>query len=297
MRSLALRIYRDIVRRRTTVRIHQAEWGDSSIEPPAFLLGLYRSGTTPIRYSLAMHPSIAAPPESDFLVSFLNAIRDDRSISGLSTLGFDRDHVVSAYRQASTYFFSNYAESISSQVRTVVDKTPSYVAFAPELVELFPSSKFMVLTRHPLGQIGSATRYGRLRPEIPDFPKQTNASLLVDAANYWAERTSVLLSFREAQLQKSILFRYEDLCIDSEAILRNTLQFLDLPWDDGVMRYNGDSADRGREGAKALAHNGFEASLADPTRGWESAAEALETVWPIVGPVARELGYTRDGFG
>ena len=297
MRQLALRVYRDIVRRRSTVRIHQAHWQQPLAASPAFLLGLYRSGTTPIRYSLAMHPSIAAPPESDFLVSFLRSIRDDRSTSGLATLGFDRDHVTATYRQAAMYFFANYAGSISDDIALLVDKTPSYVDYADELCELFPDSRFLVLTRHPFGQIGSSTRYGRLRPEIPDFPAEAaNSSLLEDAARYWVERTSTLLRLCEDHPDKVLLCRYEDLCVEPERSLRASIDFLQVPWDDRVLSYDGNAADRGREGAKALAHKGFESSMAEPLRGWSESAEHLDKVWRIVEPVARTLGYTKNTF-
>jgi len=281
--GLAKRAYLEVVQRRSTVRVHEATWPAPSVEVH-FLLGLFRSGTTPLRYSLGMHPTVATPPESEFLVPFLSHQRDLRSQQGLESMGFSRDHVNQLYRQSAGYFFGNYAASLDKAgVNVLVDKSPSYVQYAEELADLFPESKFVTLVRHPFGQIGSATSYGSVVPGIPDFPEL--------ASTYWNERTSTLLA-----LPNSLMVRYEDLCVAPNRELERVRRHLDLPESDAIFSYDGLTADRGKEGAKALAHTSFEAEMAEPQRGWRDDQRSLEQVWSQTAAVAEGLGYGFASF-
>lgn len=292
-RRFAARVYRDIVRRRTSVRVHQASFEARLQQPPSFLLGLYRSGTTPLRYSLGMDGSIATPPETDFLGPFLQSMQHERGLSGLSSLGYDEAHVVATYRHAADYFYANYADSLGQDVRIVLDKSPSYVDHIDGLRAMFPSSKFICLTRHPLGQIGSATRHGSIRPEIPNFP-ETGGGVLHDACEYWSQRTQALLDFSAGP--NVLRIRYEDLCASPEPALRRILSFLEIPWNADVLEYDGAAQDRGKEGAKALGLSSFQPGMADPLRGWQQRElNDLQSLWTLVEPTASQLQYGKAG--
>ena len=294
-RDLATRIYRDVVRRRTTVRVHQAKWAQDTSFELSFLLGLYRSGTTPLRYSLGMHPSLATPPETDFLAPFLESLRDPRGLRGLESMGFDPQHVESCYRQAALYFYENYAASVDPGVQMLLDKSPLYVSYADLIPQLFPSSRFIILIRHPFGQIGSLTRHGSMEPDVPGFPVDYE-SLSAASAMYWAEGTERLLDLAEST--GSIVVRYEDLCEQPETVLRQLTDGLELPWDPAVMAYDGSTQDRGMEGAKALAYKTFESWMADPMRGWsDEAAAELSNEWRRVAQVAERCGYSEKAAG
>jgi|GEM_PF-2564210 len=291
-KNLAMRVYREVVRRRTTVRTHQAVWPPRTIDLH-FLLGLYRSGTTPLRYSVGMHPNVAAPPESDFLVPFLQSGTDSRSIRGLDFMGFDQEHVQAAYRQTAHYFFSTYAQSLGPENTVVIDKSPRYVEHADSLRKLFPESRFLVLVRHPFGQIGSATKYLKIVPKVPDFPSAVD-DLAMSASQYWRDRTQSLVDFLEVEPERALLVRYEDLCTDPAPQLDRIVDHLGLTQSDELLQYDGGQFDRGLEGAKALSHSQFEASMADPMRGWsENETAQLERMWQIAGDLAQSLEYER----
>ena len=240
-----------------------------------------------------MDAKIATPPETDFLVPFLQALEHDRGLEGLASLGFEADHIRSAYRYASDYFYSNYADSLGSGVQVVLDKSPSYVSYIDGLQTMFPKSKLICLTRHPLGQIGSATRYGSIRPEIPDFP-EGGAGVLADAIHYWNQNTTALLELSRSS-SNALLVRYEDLCKSPEPVLREVFDFLELPWNSDSLRYDGSSQDRGKEGAKALGLTSFNANMAEPTRGWQEAdLMEVKSIWHSVKDTASSLDYSID---
>lgn len=296
LRRAGLRVYRELLKRRTTVRIHEAVWPSPQVEVH-FLLGLYRSGTTPLRFSLGTHPNIAAPPESDFLVPFLAALGDERGLRGLASLGYDDSHTLAAYRNLAQYFFANYAASLDEQPEVLIDKSPRYVQYASTLPKLFPEATFVLLSRHPFGQIGSATRYLTSRPVFPDFPSLGDG-LVVDAATYWNERTRGLLELAEALPSRCVLVRYEDLCSQPEKVLNRIAERLGIEVAACLGSYDGTSFDRGMEGGKAIAHSSFEPAMADPLRGWEDGLIVgdLRDVWAYVENTADALGYASDGL-
>lgn len=280
------------MQRRTTVRVHQAVWPPQSVEIH-FLLGLYRSGTTPLRYSVGMHPNVAAPPESDFLVPFLQSLEDSRSARGLNSMGFDHGHLEATYRQVAGYFFGTYAASLGTMHNVVLDKTPRYVEHAASLLRLFPEARFLILVRHPFGQIGSATKYLTTVPRVPDFPA-SHGDLAATAATYWQDRTQSLLNVLADAGGRALLVRYEDLCAEPQVELDRIVAHLGLSATNNLVEYDGRQFDRGLEGAKALSHSQFEASMASPIRGWKAADNAcLEQIWTVVGDLAVSLGYDR----
>ena len=50
--------------------------------------------------------------------------------------------------------------------------------------------------------------------------------------------------------------RYEDLILDTEPVLRSVCEFIELPWDDGLLSYHERSAERLQEMARALPAEG-----------------------------------------
>ena len=117
------RVYVDIVRRRSSVRMVETSAVDYEM-PVHFLLGNYRSGTTALRFSLGTHPDVAAPPETEFLANLMPVCTERRSLLGLDGMGFSGDAAERFVRRSAQYFYGNYADSLDAKV--LVDKTPAY---------------------------------------------------------------------------------------------------------------------------------------------------------------------------
>ena len=58
------------------------------------------------------------------------------------------------------------------------------------------------------------------------------------------------------QLDHYMEIRYEDLILDTEPVLRSVCEFIELPWDDGLLSYHERSAERLQEMARALPAEG-----------------------------------------
>lgn len=248
----ARRVYSDLVRRRSTVRIVDAAEIDDSM-PLHFIVGLYRSGTTALRYSLSSHPEIAAPPETDFLDSLLKLRHERRAVNGLGAMGFQPKTVDRRLREFANFFYSNYGASLGASV--VVDKTPLYTFLIDDLIEVFPSARFIALFRNPFGQIRSITDGLRIAPNIPNFPSQEGDELSASAARYWASGTGRLVELCNNHPTRAIPVPYEAMCAEPNLWMKTILDHLAVDWDDSVLGYDASTIDVGNEGGKAAGHS------------------------------------------
>jgi hypothetical protein len=78
-------------------------------EPPIFIIGVHRSGTTLLRLVIDSHSRIAVPRESVFLLPLSEMLRDETAFVGLEGMGFEAKHVMLKLREFSDYFFNSYA--------------------------------------------------------------------------------------------------------------------------------------------------------------------------------------------
>ena len=107
------------------------------------------------------------------------------------------------------------------------NKTPKHVLHMPEIAELFPEARFVHIVRD-----------GR-DVALSYLSKDFGPSDVRSAADVWRARVergradgARLGERRYAEL------RYEDLLTDPEAELRTICAFLDLPFDDAMLRYH-----------------------------------------------------------
>ena len=281
------RIYGDLVWRRARVRI--ATPVDPKLDSePIFLIGIYRSGTTLLRYVIDSHSSIACPPESEFLVHLHSLASDPRSLAGLDSLGYDHEHLVQRLRLFAAYFFEGYAAS--RQKPRWADKSPIYVDHLDFLAELFPTAKFVVLHRHPLDQIHSACRGGKYRPAA--LSNSSGQDVRVDLAGYWSGKTRLLVDFTTREARRCHVLRYEDLCLDPKATLGPVFEFLSEAWEEQVLEFYRFEHDRGHEDGRVGATRGFSISTRNYLR-WPP--ELVEQCLRIVETEMRAVGYEFGG--
>lgn len=283
--EVAQRVYAELVLRRARVRVVAAV-PDPPATDGAFLLGLYRSGTTPVRYVLDSHSAIACPPESEFLVDLVRLLDSPRGMTGLEAMGFDRDHTVAKVREVAHYFLGNYAASRSRA--TWVDKTPGYVEILHHLEEVFPEARFVVVHRHPLDQVHSHTRGGTVVHGPVERFVRPGEDVRVAAARYWAHHTDALLALERRRAGRCLRVRYEDVCARPEDEFRRLFGFLGVGWEPEALDYRRAEHDVGREGGKALGKRGFPVS----SGGWRRwPADVVAECLPAVAAPMAALGY------
>jgi len=205
-------------------------------DPPFFVLGAARSGTTMLRLMLNRHPGLAIPPESHFLLPILDELPIDRPLTLDQRIRAAQ--IITAHPRFRTWLVSAvdlaaaFAAAHSARLRDLVDcafrlqirdsgkprwgdKTPRYYPRWSQLAALFPESAFIHIIRDGRDVSASLDRVGWHGPGE------------ADRAAYWAG--CVRLAF-ECHLglgaRRSIIVRYEDLVLDGEPCLRRICSFL-----------------------------------------------------------------------
>src|SRR6185503_12754852 len=195
LREKLRRIYHELVRRRTSVRVVTATEASGPRRPPIFLTGAYRSGTTLVRYVLDSHSQICSPPESFFLHHLEPLLHQEDAVQGLASMGFDRAHVLARTRGFLSYFFENYAASKNKP--RWADKTPHFVDYLDFIKEIFPEAQFVMIYRNGLDQAHSFSQNGTyLRPEFREYCRP-DEDVRVGAVRYWTEKTQKVMRFEK----------------------------------------------------------------------------------------------------
>ena len=252
LKARARRIYADVVRGRTSVRVAQPVL--TTGEPPVFLTGAYRSGTTLLRLVIDSHSRLASPPETMFLREL--AVAAANPASGFAELGFDEAHVLSRIREFTEYFYASYAAS-RGKARWV-DKSPEYVWQLPWLARVFPDAKFVLLSRYSLDQVASHVASGHaIGDRLAPFREDASEDIRVTATRYWAQVVARQRELMEQMPDRCHAIRYEDVCRTPESALSPLFEFLGEPWEPDVLDFNRQRHDFGRADDKARSSRTF----------------------------------------
>jgi hypothetical protein len=225
---------------------------------------------------LDSHPLMAVPPESYFVAEMAAHRRNydrggpfdvDRFVTDLrgnrwfGKWGIDDDRLRSALdpapgdlADALRRVFESYADAFGKP--RYADKTPSYVQHIPMLAALFPDARFVHVIRDGRDV---ALSFRRL-PFGPDT--------LDEAALFWRSRT---LTGRRAGAslgpKRYLEVHYEDLAREPEKHLRQICEFIDIPYDPAMLRFN-EHADRLMATGVPGAHERLASPPALAARTW-----------------------------
>ncbi len=291
--------------------------------PAPFVVGVNRSGTTLMRMMLDAHPQLTMPPETHFVPelidlaeqgqatpeNFLAVITKQRE---WGDFGLTEQQVLDAFGaieplnagDALRAFYALYAERIGKP--RCGEKTPIYVKSIRKIHGALPEARFCHVIRD--GRDVCLSIRDRAVKEHP-----------VDVvAERWVRRISQ--ARRQAQKLPDGIYkeiRYEQLILDTEPTLREVCEFFELPWDDAILDYHQQSADRLEEMKRELPADGKRTTLSverrmatharttqapDPSRvsRWREQMDRSDrrTFESIAGELLRDLGYvTGDGPG
>jgi hypothetical protein len=273
--------------------------------PFPFVVGCERSGTTLLRLMLDAHPDMAVPPESYFIVDlYRRRHRYERRDQPFDTIGLANDLAGSRWFRAwgippkdlATVMRRedgvDFAEAIRKLYRgyarmhgksRYADKTPAYVQHIRALAGIFPEARFVHLIRdgRDVALSLSEVRWG--------------PGSLLEGALQWRERVGRgRHAGMEIGARRYLEVRYERLVADPEPVLREVGEFLELPFDEAMVRHAETAAERIPGRADGLHRRAATAPVTG-VRDWrrDLATEDLAAVEAAVGDVLDELGYER----
>jgi hypothetical protein len=236
--------------------------------PAPFIVGHARSGTTLLRLMLDAHPDLAIPDETHFIPRVIERCRTDanpRAAFLEILLGhpawpsflipedafaeqvgrLDPFDVGEALR----VFFRFYAARFDKP--RWGEKTPGYLEHMHLIQEVLPESRFIHIIRD--GRDVALSWQGVSRGNVT----------VEQVAHRWMRQLWLARGQVEA-LDYYLEIRYEDLIDDAEPVLRTICDFVELPWDAGMLTYYERSMERLSE--KDLAVRPRESDIVQ--RGW-----------------------------
>jgi len=286
------------------------------MNPYLFIVGCPRSGTTLLRRMLDAHPLVAVIDETRWIAGFFEK-RKGLTHEGLVTpqlvdelLEYDRfakleigreelEALVEAgggqipYSRFVTDLFDLYGHKRGKPL--VGDKTPRYARRVRTLHDLWPSTRFIHLIRDGRDVCLSVLNWGKADRALGRFATW-GEDPVTTAALWWEWH---LRAAREAgeSLGPSLYHeaRYESLVSQPAAECERLCEFLDLPYDDAMLRfYEGrQRTDPGLDAKKAWR------PVTTGLRDWRShmVAEDTERFEAAVGGLLDELNYPLAASG
>ncbi|HEX4689944.1 MAG TPA: sulfotransferase [Solirubrobacteraceae bacterium] len=206
-------------------RARKRRGNDRLVARPAFVLCTLRSGSTLLRVLINSHSQLHAPHEIH--LRYISAsIEKKWSERSMKEMGLDET--------ALKYLLWDRIldrELTSSGKPYLVTKTPNDVFIADQIRECWPDSRFIFLLRHPA--MIARSRQKLIGAEGPDQEKN------VDLIRRYCEALDKARNSFEG-----LTVRYEELTADPATHTRRITDFLDVPWEPGMLDYG--SKDHGR---------------------------------------------------
>ncbi len=260
--------------------------------PPApFVVSATRSGSTLMRLMLDSHPEMAIPLETHFVPDLIKARRweradADRLAEVVTThrrwgdFHLDADELTRRFNavepleigEVIRVFYELYAEQQGKP--RWGDKTPGYVREMMRIEHVLPEARFIHLIRD--GRDVALSVLGR------DWGPDT----VEGAARRWKKR---VMRGREqaARLPHYTEVRYEDLILETEPTLLRVCEYVELDYDESMLRYYERAEERLAEKDRDL-YRGPDREVVSAEHRMESHKLAMEP------PKADRVGRWRE---
>lgn len=258
--------------------------------PPCFLIGVYRSGTTLLRFVLDSHSNIAVPPETNFLYELAKMWRSDWVKKGLAGAGVDKDGMKSLLKTFAGEVLDNYA--IAKGKTRWIDKTPAYTEVLDFLDYIYGEDcKYIMLYRHGLDVANSlAAIYEKndLGGPAKVYTDNLTGSPRVNFAKYWTEQSQKMLSFEETHPEQCHRILYENYTSDPQKYLPPVFEFLGESWEPGVLQFNERQHDFGLQDSVIAETNKF-TPRSQIYKNWDK--KDISDAMQYASETIRKLGY------
>lgn len=224
-----------------------------------FIIGSGRSGTTLLTTVFNANPSVLAAPEVRLCMAFYQKYARKKPIP--ATFAQDLANYINlvigrkkATRKAHIWgtdiensIFTNFdttqlaqldyanlykllqlniemPNKNNNEVSIIIDKNPDYTFYVEPLMQLFPNAKFVVSMRDYRSVVSSYKHHQGKRIESCTL----NAFL-------WNKFNTEIARLRDLYPNKILILRYEDLVQDTEKIIRQSCNFLQIPFQEAML--------------------------------------------------------------
>lgn len=249
---------------------------------PVFLFGFPRSGTTLLDQILDSHPMVRTMEEKDVVATLEN-----RACSPFEDyLDLWQGLTPEIISELQDDYFREAEKYVPQTTGTVfIDRMPLNTMRAGLIWRIFPDAKFILAVRHPADVCLSCF--------MQDFKiNAANANFfsLEEAANFYKQVMTLWRLYEEKLPLNYHLVRYEDLVADLETEARRLFDFLEVAWDEGVLRFHEHARTKGLIGTASYSQV-TQKIYRHAAYRWQRYQKYLEPVRETLAPFVEYFGY------
>jgi len=189
-------------------------------QPPFFIAGCVRSGTTMLREIIRQHPHLECPEETHFFrwadpygtARYEMVYTKNKLITQQQEMdGFSKEEFMAIYRVSGNRFelmnnyMQRYMEKLGNPDGRWFDKSPQHVYGLFLIKKYYPDARFIHIYRNPLNVAASL-----LKGQV--MPKQS----MIGAVNYWNESMILMDAFKSVHGGDVLDVPYEAFCLHPE---------------------------------------------------------------------------------
>ena len=196
---------------------------------PIFIVGLPRSGSTLIEQILSSHSMVDGTHELRDLGTTVRADRITRAFNPRYPKNLEKIDDDGFRRLGSEYI--RRTRRYRGDRPLFTDKNPNNYVHAGLIHLILPNSKIIDARRHPLDScLGS---YKQLFAQGQPFSYD-----LVELGEYYLQYQRLMDHWQEVLPGRVLDVQYEDVVADLEGQVRRILEYCELPWEDGCLRFH-----------------------------------------------------------
>lgn len=244
-----------------------------------FIISQPRSGSTLLQRVLAGHPDIHSSAETWLLLNPIYGLRN-----GSTSAEYNTQWAARAVREFLSHYTDGihvYYDGVREMARTIygnaldrsgkqffLDKTPRYYLLIPELMNLFPQARVVILLRNPMAVLASElntyvngdwSRLANVKIDLLSAPH-----LLANAIEQYAQRLHVV--------------RYETLVSEPEMQISGLCQSLGIAYEPSMLEYANTPAPKGTMNDTVGIHQHRRPSTENLDK-WKKLADNRQTLY------------------
>jgi len=202
----------------------------------AFLGGHPRSGTTLLEQVLDSHPDIVSAEETQvFEDDVFNPLKANLPGGG-SPLAILEAAQADALQQSRARYFHTMELYLNNTIgdRLLIDKNPPITLLLPAFIRIFPEIKILFALRDPRDVVLSCF----MQCYVPLTAAAVTYLSLEETTEGYAYMAEEWKLFSSLIKNPWLEVRYEDVVADLESVSRRVLDFLGVPWNASVLRFD-----------------------------------------------------------
>ncbi len=236
-------------------------------DAPIFIVGLPRSGTTLLERVVNSHAAVAAGGE---LRALPHEVTRAALRAGMTRGGDWIERMTEIDFAALGAAYSHIARETGIPAgKRLTDKYPSNYLYCGVISVAFPNARIIVLKRRPMDSCYALYKQLFVGDAYP-YSYDLN-----ELAQYYAAFCRLTAHWRSTVPQRQLLeVSYENLVADFQGEARRIMAFLDLPWQDEILRFYESTAPVTTASAVQVRQPIYASSIGK-WRGYEAELEPL----------------------